>query len=159
MSTTMKRKRTIPSTQATLGNVNSMAFAAAVADFEVVIYSTQSTPLYKLITAYGRIESSNSIDSAFLSFAEIRESLRPQEAGFSFSHEYGRFTLAMRLEDGGIAFAGLLHDKDGNPEAEEELILCRVKALRSFELDGKQIFEKGAEFLKALPESYVRKIS
>jgi hypothetical protein len=160
MSTlTTRRKRTTPASQTTLGNVNSLAFAAAIADFEMVIYSTQSTPLYELITAYGKVECSNSIDSAFQSFTEVRESLQPQEAGFLYNEDYNQFTLAMRMHDGGIGFAGLLHDKDGNPEADEDLILCRVRALRNFELEGKLIIEKGKEFLKALPESYVQKIS
>lgn len=136
-----------------------MSFAAAVADFEIVIYSTQSAPLYELITAYGKLEVSNTIDTAFQSFHEIRETLQSEEAGFCYNEEYNQFTLAMRMTDGGIAFAGLLHDKDGNPQTDEELILCRVKALRNFELEGKLIIEKGKEFLKALPESYVRKIS
>jgi len=160
-TTTVKRRKTasLSSTKESMtGNMNAQVLASAIADFEVVIYKSGNPPLYELVKAYGKISSSNTIDTAFLSFSEIRESLKTGEAGYCYNEEFGQFTLAMCLSEGGIAFASLLHDKDGSPRVDEEMILCRVIANRDFELNGVIIIEEGKEFLKALPESYVARI-
>lgn len=142
----------------TASGPNSQVFAAAIADFEMQVYGAGRAPLYDLITTYGSITCMNTLDSSFQSFDETREILKEGDAGFSYSEEFNQFTLALRVPGGGIVFAGLLHDKDGSPRVDEQLVLCRVMANRNFDLEGRTIISKGQEFIKALPESYLSKM-
>ena len=161
MSTTLKRgrskTRTSSNTSIAKGS-NAEVFAAAIMDFEMKIYNIGSAPLYDLVTTYGKVTIQNTLDSAYQSFHEIKESLEVGEAGFSYSNEFNQFNLALRMPDNGIVFAGLLHDQNGSPRVDESLVLCRVKTNRDFELNGEMIIRKGQEFIKALPETYLSKI-
>lgn len=161
MSTTTVRGRVktmnTPSTQSVSGN-NAAALAAAIADFEVQIYGGDGKPLYELVSRYGTIIVSNTIDTAFSSFAEMRTMLADGEAGYLYNAEYNRFTLAIKVPGSGVVFAGLLHDGNGTPRVEEELMLARVIAIRDLEKDGAVIVAKGQEFLKALPKAYADKL-
>lgn len=146
----------LPERKATSGN-NMAVFAAACAEFEMHAYGSGEV-LYDLIKSFGEVSASNTLDTAYQSFDEAKLALEPGDAGFSFSEEYNRFSLAMRLSDGGIAFAGLLHDQNGTPRVDEPLQLCWVRARKDFELEGETIITKGQEFIKALPESYITKL-
>ena len=161
MSTTTLRRRSKSNTSSpTLipAGLNHHVFAAALADFEMQVYGSGQAPLYDLVTAYGEISCMNSLDNALQSFNEIRETLKEGDAGFNYNEEFNQFTLALRVPGGGIVFAGLLHDKDGTPRVDEQLVLCRVIANRNFDLNGETIISKGKEFIKALPESYLSKM-
>lgn len=161
MSTTVTRGREKSmSTSAPKTNVsnNAAALAAAIADFDVQIYGSDGKPLYELVSLYGLVTVSNTIDTAFQSFAEMRSTLKDGEAGYIFNDEFSRFTLAIKVPGSGVVFAGLLHDQNGTPRVEAELSLARVKAIRDLEKDGAVIIEKGKEFLKALPSQYVDRL-
>jgi hypothetical protein len=161
MSTTLTRgrskARTSSNTTISKGS-NAQVFAAALMDFEMKIYNIGSTPLYDLVTTYGKVVCQNTLDTAYQSFNEIKQSLEVGDAGFSYSNEFDQFNLALRMPDNGIVFAGLLHDQNGSPRVDESLALCRVKTNRDFQLNGETIIRKGQEFIKALPESYLGKI-
>ncbi|RYD54339.1 MAG: hypothetical protein EOP56_19375 [Sphingobacteriales bacterium] len=162
MSTIMTRGRVKSiSTSSKQTNVssNAAALAAAIADFDVQIYGSDGKPLYELVSLYGTIAVSNTIDTAFQSFSEMRSTLKDGEAGYIYNEDFGRFTLAIKVPGSGVVFAGLLHDANGTPRVEAELSLARVKAIRDLEKDGSLIIEKGREFLKALPSPYVDRLT
>jgi hypothetical protein len=146
-----------PANQTAWANMNAQSIAAAIADFEVKVYGAGGGPLYSLVAAYGKIRCSNTLDNPFLSFAEIKETLGVGEVGYAYSEKFKQFTIALKTASG-IVFANLLHDKDGAPQVDGQLILCRVMANRDFEQNGEVIIQKGKEFLKVLPESYLMKI-
>src|SRR5689334_15841153 len=161
MSTTVLRRRSKTNTSSPSlipAGLNSLVFSAAMSDFEMQIYGKGHAPLYDLVSAYGELAIINTIDTAFQSFDEIKQTLKEADAGYSYSDEFNQFTLALKLPGGGIVFAGLLHDKNGSPRVDEQLVLCRIKANRDFEFEGNTIIKQGQEFLKALPESYLAKI-
>ena len=134
------------------------ALAAMCAEYEITAYGS-GQPLYELVKAFGEVTPLNTLDSALQSFEEAKQGLKPGDTAFSYSDEYERFSLAMKVPDGGIVFAGLLHDENGTPRVDETLHLCWVKATKNFELNGDTIIQKGHEFIKVLPESYLTKIT
>lgn len=154
---TRGRNRTRTSSKSQTG-INSELFAAMLADFEMKVYGAGQAPLYDMIAIYGKVESSNTIDSAYQTFEEIKSALEIGGAGYCYSYEFNQFTLALKVDNGGIVFASLLHDQNGSPRADEDLVLCRVKANRDFEFNGETIIAKDREFIKALPESYLSKM-
>ena len=137
-------------------NSNLAALSAVLSDdFQLQIYGGDARPLYDVVTTYGSVVVSNTLDTAFQSYGEMRNTLKDGEAGYIYSQEYSRFTLAIKLPGNGVVFAGLLHDKSGAPRVEDSLTLCRVIANRDLELEDQTIITKGQEFLKALPQAYV----
>jgi hypothetical protein len=160
MSTTTMRgiKNRKAASGATQNVLNVQTLMAAVADFDVRIYGGGGSPLYDLVSLYGEVEIIHSIDAAFESFPEARAGLQDGEAGYLFSQEYNRYTLAIKVPQSGIVFAGLLHDGNGTPVVAAKLTLARIKANRDFEHEGETIITKGQEFLKALPAEYVSRL-
>ena len=155
---TMRNSATV--SNASNENNNLAALSAILSDdFNLQIYDGDSRPLYDVVTTYGSVVVGNTLDSAFQSYPEMRSTLKDGEAGYIYSSEYNRFTLAIKLPGNGIVFAGLLHDKNGTPRVEDALTLCRVIAKRDLELEDRTIITKGQEFLKALPALYVGKLT
>jgi hypothetical protein len=131
-------------------------FSALCASYEVKAYGS-GQPLYDLVLSFGVVTPLNTLDTALQSYAELKAGLKEGDAAFSYSEEYDRYTLAMNTNRG-IVFASLLHDQNGTPRVDEPLQLCWVRAVKDFEWEGEVIIEKGKDFVKVLPESYVTKL-
>jgi hypothetical protein len=134
---------------------SSVALLAMLAIAEMTVYGVGS-PLYLLEQTFGTVSPVNTLDTAFNSFAEAKANLGDNQVGFSYSSEYDRFSLAMKV-NGGVAFCGLIHDKDGEPRVETDLVLVQVVADREFKLPDTDdvIINKGDRFIKAAPQKYV----
>lgn len=159
MSTTTRR-RNAPNGSHVSGAAhgqNAEVFSALCANVEVKSYGS-GQPLYALVKAFGPVTPLNTLDTALQSFDEIRAGLKSGDAAFAYSDEYDRFSLAMGLPSGGVAFATLLHDANGTPRVDEPLQLCLVSAAKDFEWEGETIIQKGQQFVKALPHSYVGRL-
>jgi hypothetical protein len=160
MGTTTTRRRN-PSSASNVSvaahGLNAGVFSALCASYEMITYGS-GKPLYELVVAFGEVTPLNTLDTALQSFDEMREGLKEGDAAFAYSDQYDRFSLAMKMQNGGIGFASLLHDGNGTPRVDEPLQLCLVRAIKDFEWEGETIIQKGQQFVKALPQSYLGKL-
>lgn len=151
----------------------SVAMAALLAsgfggdmNFSIIerIYGA-SVPLYDLIAPVG-VPSAivNTLDTPFENHAQCSKELKANQAGYSVSEFEGREVFSMAVNTGqGIAYFGIMHDKDGDPIQHEEVILVKAKVNRDFAIDveGEKvvILQKGRVVYKAVSVEYFQKMN
>lgn len=154
MSETKVQRRRQAGTGST-APVSTIDFAALGKLVDITIYGEGGGPLYKIMQPIGTIRPVNSVDDAFEGFAAASKGLEANQCGFSYSATYDAFSMTMKTPTGGLVYASVQHDKEGDPLELPEYNLAVVEVTRDFKVDDQVILKKGQTMLKALSPDYV----
>lgn len=145
--------KTTPVSNNAFGSFMGSTTGAALTEFGV------GKPKYAVMAVHGNVKPVNTLEKAFSGYGGAKAGLKIGECGFvtSDNADYNGTQLAYKTPKGGIVFVKLQHDKDGNPMAEKELVLCELVATETiFVGDSETIaHEEGDIVAKAVPQAYL----